>query len=538
MNRACGAAGRGSGRVWIARRVSGGSRSRRRSRAAAAATFDRDVREHGAESRRSRALRNRMRRLRGAASFPQTANPALAGGASQTRPLPRPAPASHSSLAPPAASAVRLLGMSARPSLLSKRVILASAIVVAACAGPRRGGDVETVEFWGMGREGEVVAELVPEFERRNPEIRVKVQQIPWTAAHEKLLTANVGGSLPDLAQLGNTWIPEFHVVRALEDLTPYASRSATVRRGEFFDGIWETSLIDDRLYGVPWYVDTRVLFYRTDLLREAGITEPPRNWSDWVHACAALRSASPSPQFRPMLLPTNEWPQPVVLAVNAGATFVNDDATAHFNEPGFIEAFDFYLDFFRRGDAPVVAGSQIANLHQQFGEGEFAMLITGPWNVGEMRRRLPADKQSSWTTAPIPARDGAPYPGLSIAGGSSLAIFATSKRKDAAWKFIEFLAEPAQQVRFYELSGNLPARRAAWDAPSLQNDREMKAFRAQLDHTVALPRIPEWERIATAIFEQGELAARGQFDAAEAARRLDTRVDALLDKRRWVLAR
>jgi multiple sugar transport system substrate-binding protein len=415
---------------------------------------------------------------------------------------------------------------------------IAAAACLAACAGPHSRRGVEVVEFWGMGREGEVVAELVPEFERRNPGIRVVVQQIPWTAAHEKLLTAHVGGSLPDVAQMGNTWIPEFHVVRALEDLTPYASRSVTVRRGEFFDGIWETSLIDDRLYGVPWYVDTSVLFYRSDLLREAGFDQPPRSWSEWVRVCAALRAASTNPHFHPMLLPTNEWPQPVVLAVNTGANFVADDATAHFDEPRFIEAFDFYLDFFRRGDAPVVAGSQIANLHQQFGEGEFAMLITGPWNVGEMRRRLPADKQDSWTTAPIPARDGAPWPGLSIAGGSSLAIFATSKRKEAAWKFVEFLTEPEQQVRFYELSGNLPARRAAWDAPALQRDREMKAFRAQLDRTVALPRIPEWERIATAIFEQGELAARGQFDAAEAARRLDVRVDAMLDKRRWVLAR
>jgi len=423
---------------------------------------------------------------------------------------------------------------------MTRRLVAATLVsaCLAACGGSHGGRELQVVEFWGMGREGEVVAELVPEFERRNPGIRVVVQQIPWTAAHEKLLTAHVGGSLPDIAQMGNTWIPEFQVVRALEDLTPYASRSATVRRGEFFDGIWETSLIDGHLYGVPWYVDTRVLFYWTDTLREAGFTSPPRSWSEWVAVCKALRAKSRKPNFKPMLLPTNEWPQPVVLAVNSGATFVNDDATARFDDPSFVEGFSYYLDFFRRGDAPVVAGSQIANLYQQFGEGEFAMLITGPWNVGEMRRRLPADKQGAWTTAPVPARDGAPYPGLSIAGGSSLAIFSTSKRKDAAWKFVEFLTEPAQQVRFYELSGNLPARRAAWEAPALKHDRELKAFRTQLDHTVALPRIPEWERIATAIFEEGELAARGQFDAAEGARRLDARVNAMLEKRRWVLSR
>jgi multiple sugar transport system substrate-binding protein len=49
----------------------------------------------------------------------------------------------------------------------------------------------------------------MPEFERRYPEIQVKVQQIPWSAAHEKLLTAYAGDAMPDVFQLGNTWIPE-----------------------------------------------------------------------------------------------------------------------------------------------------------------------------------------------------------------------------------------------------------------------------------------------------------------------------------------
>lgn len=423
---------------------------------------------------------------------------------------------------------------------MSKRLAafaLGCTVLATACAGPRSGRET-VVEFWGMGREGEVVSSLVPEFERRNPGIRVKVQQIPWTAAHEKLLTAHVGGSLPDIAQMGNTWIPEFHVIDALEDLTPYEERSKETHRDAFFDGIWETSLIDGRLYGVPWYVDTRVLFYRSDLMRDAGFPEPPRTWSEWVRACQALKTVSKREGFHPLLLPTNEWPQPVVLALNTGATFVTEDASARFSEPGFVRGFDFYLDFFRRGDAPAVAASQVANLYQQFAEGEFAMLVTGPWNVGEMRRRLPDERQDDWTTAPIPAPDGAAWPGLSIAGGSSLVIFESSARKDAAWRFIEFLTEPEQQIRFYELSGNLPARRAAWDDPALQADRELAAFRTQLDHTVALPRIPEWERIATAIFEQGDLAARGQFGTEEAARRLDERVDAMLEKRRWVLAR
>ena len=80
--------------------------------------------------------------------------------------------------------------------------------------------------MWAFGREGEVVAQLLPDFERRNPGLRVDVQQIPWTAAHEKLLTAFVGDAMPDLAPIGNTWVPEFQEVGALEPLDGRAAAS------------------------------------------------------------------------------------------------------------------------------------------------------------------------------------------------------------------------------------------------------------------------------------------------------------------------
>ena len=100
----------------------------------------------------------------------------------------------------------------------------------------------QVLRFWGLGREGEVVKDLVPEFERENPGIRVVVQQIPWTAAHEKLLTGFVGGSPPDLAQLGNTWIPEFAAIGALEPLDARVAASTALAPADYFEGIWKTN--------------------------------------------------------------------------------------------------------------------------------------------------------------------------------------------------------------------------------------------------------------------------------------------------------
>ena len=78
-----------------------------------------------------------------------------------------------------------------------------------------------------------------------------------------------VGRGTPDGAQLGNTWISEFAALEALEPLGPWVERSAGVDSAAYFSGIWDTNEIDGTLYGVPWYVDTRVLFYRRDILAQ-----------------------------------------------------------------------------------------------------------------------------------------------------------------------------------------------------------------------------------------------------------------------------
>jgi multiple sugar transport system substrate-binding protein len=392
---------------------------------------------------------------------------------------------------------------------------------------------VTTIEFWGLGREGEVIVEFLPQFHREHPEIRVDVQQIPWTAAHEKLLTSHVGDSFPDMAQIGNTWIPELVTLGAVVPLNARVRDSKIIHERDYFPGIWQTNVVRDELYGVPWYVDTRVLFYRTD-----AIATPPRTWSEWIATMERLKHASRDPHFFPLLMPTNEWPQPVIFAIQRGAELVSYEGEARFEDPRFLDAFSFYLGIYRRKLAPVVSNSQVANLYQQFGAGEFAMFISGPWDVGNLRDRLPPELQDKWSTAPMPAPDGTPYPGASLSGGSSLVISSRSDKQEACWKLIEFLSRPEIQMRFYELSGDLPAHRDAWKTPKLANDPQIAAFRTQLDRTAALPRVPEWENVATSIFEYGQLAARGRYDAREAARQLDRKVDTMLEKRRWVLSR
>lgn len=384
------------------------------------------------------------------------------------------------------------------------------------------------ITLWALGVEGEVVAGLVPAFERAHPGLRVRIQQIPWSAAHEKLLTAFVGESLPDVFQLGVTWIPEFAALGALE---PLSSR-ADALRSDHFDGVWDANVIDGALVALPWYVDTRLLFQRRDLFAAAGVSEMPRTWDAWRDALAQVQHSLGADRHA-LFAPPTEWELPVVQALSRGASLLRDgDRFGNFQSDAFRAAFAFHLSLYERGLAARGGAGATASLYRDFAEGWFASFLSGPWNLGQLAERLPPELADAWATAPVPGVD-ADHPGVSIAGGASLAIRNGTPKADAAWKLVAWLAEPTQQIALYRSAGDLPPRRSTWADPALADDARVAAFRAQLESVRALPKVPEWERIAAAIGRHTEAAIRGETPPDAALAALDRDVDRILQKRR-----
>jgi multiple sugar transport system substrate-binding protein len=419
---------------------------------------------------------------------------------------------------------------------LAARWILA-ACMLGACSGAEAREQRVTLRFWAMGAEGENVQQLVREFEQQHPNVDVRVQQIPWTAAHEKLLTAYVGNVTPDLAQLGNTWVPELQAVDAIEPLDKYVAQSDIVKAKGVFPGIWDTNVLNDTLFAVPWYVDTRVLFYRKDILKAAGYDSIPQSWSEWRAAMQAIQKKAGTRQWA-IFLPTNEWMQPTVLGLQNGSPILKDGGRyGAFEDAPFRGAYEFYVGLFRDGLAPVAGNNDIANAYQEFARGTFAMWITGPWNIGEFQRRLPPEMQQSWATAPLPGPQGAAS-GVSNAGGSSLVLFKGSAHPKEAWELIEFLSKPDIQRRFYHLTGDLPAQIDAWQDTSLAGNRYAAAFYTQLQRVRPTPKVPEWEFITSKIIDVSELSIRGGMSTDRALATLDAQVNRILEKRRWILAR
>ncbi|MBW8881448.1 MAG: sugar ABC transporter substrate-binding protein, partial [Asticcacaulis sp.] len=386
-----------------------------------------------------------------------------------------------------------------------------------------------TLRVWAMGVEGEGLIPFARDFERSHPGTRVRVQALPWSAAHEKLLTAFAADDLPDIIALGNTWVAEFAALNALEPLDERLKSSA-IRFDRFFDGARSSVTIDDKILGVPWYVDTRLLFYRDDLLRRAGFGAPATNWADWDKQLTALSGPNRDGKYG-LLMPINEYEPLVALCLQAGAPLLLDDGTrGGFAQPAVRNAFAYAASLYERGFAARLMHSEVTDYYSAFARGDFVFMITGPWNLGEFARRLPPALGDTWKTALLPGPNG---PGAASAGGVSMCLTRASKHKDLAFRFIEHMCTTDQQATFYKATGDLPPDRAAWSVPGLIDDARVRPFFAQLNLAKPVPRVPEWERIANEMTAALERIVRGQAGLDAALKGLDEFAWTTLAKRR-----
>ncbi|OHD05804.1 extracellular solute-binding protein [Sphingopyxis sp. RIFCSPHIGHO2_12_FULL_65_19] len=392
--------------------------------------------------------------------------------------------------------------------------------------GARRDG---ALTIWAMGNEGANLPALLKTLTLPAAMPPIEVQPLPWTAAHEKLLTGFAGGSLPAIGQVGNSWIAEMAAIGALAPVPP----SAQPILADQFAAVVDTNRIAGKIWAVPWYVDTRLQFYRKDLFARAGHAAPPADWTGWKAALHQVKRQAGEGNYA-LLYPLNEYEQLTTLALSAGARMLRDNgARGAFSDPEFKAALAFYKSLFDERLAPMASAAQISNVWNEFARGYFSTFLSGPWTIGDMENRLPAAMRGKWGTAPNPGPNGI---GSAAPGGSSLVVFAGTENPGAAWDVLTGLLSPAAQLDFHALTGSLPARRSVWQAAGLASDPAVAPFATQLDRATPLPKVPEWERIVTEMQVVAERMVRGQYGVDEAAAEIDRRADRLLEKRRWML--
>jgi multiple sugar transport system substrate-binding protein len=380
------------------------------------------------------------------------------------------------------------------------------------------GSATGNLTVWAMGTEGENLPKLTKSFEQANPGVKVTVTPIPWDAAHNKFTTAITAQSLPDAAMVGTTWMGEFADLGAL-DPTPSGIDTAG-----FFPGALDTTKVGGTSYGVPWYVETRLVFYRKDLAAKAGVSTPPTDW-DGLKAMAKAMKEKAGAKYGINLQPggTGSWQTVMPFAWSAGASITKDgDKEFTLDTPQMQEGLKYYQSFFTEK----LAGTDLPpnQTEAQFVSGQVPMFISGPWMVGSVAK-VGGDKiKPNIGVFQLPKNKTA----TSFVGGSNFVVFKNGKNKDSAWKLVKFLSDAKTQAEWFKLSADLPAMKTAWQDPSIATDPLLPVFGKQLEDAKAPPAIVNWEQVATAFDAEVEKMAKAGQSPADTAKAIQAKASSI----------
>jgi multiple sugar transport system substrate-binding protein len=366
------------------------------------------------------------------------------------------------------------------------------AAIVAGCGG----GDENTVDtsgkakgtitVWAPGVEGEKLPVLARDFEKANPGVKVKVTPIAIDAAHNKILTSIAGNKTPDVAWVGSTWMGEFSKTGALDKVP------SSIDMDQFFDGARDAVTVDGTPYGVPWHVETRLLYYRTDVAEKAGITSPPKTWDELKDMARAMQDKGGAKYG--INLSSNNWQEWAPFVWQNGGDIAEGDKYT-LTSPEAVEATAFFKSFFDEKLTPPNT-PQGFDIVPAFVRGTHPMFFSGPWHMGLIKEAGGKGFDKKWTIAKMPAEKTA----TSFVGGGELAVFKNSDNREAAWKFVEYLSKPEVQAKFYQVAADLPSNQSAWDLPQLADDPKLKLFGEQLEDAKTAPVFPTWEQFATSL--------------------------------------
>ena len=365
-----------------------------------------------------------------------------------------------------------------------------------------------TINVWAMGTEGEKLQDFVKDFESANPDATVKVTAVPWEAAHDKISAAIASGKTPDVSLIGTTWMGEFAKAGGL-DPTP----DGLVKDSDFYDGAWGSTVVGNTSYGVPWYVETRVLHYRTDLAKTAGWDKAPTTWDELSKFAADLKKSGV--KYPVSLQPgqTGSWQTVLPFAWSNGAKVTNGSGTEYsIDSPQMSEALAYYKSFFDKGYSQTRMLDP-GELENGFAKGTYGSFISGPWHIGLVEDAgLTKDK---YAVAPLPGKDSGP--GTSFTGGGDLAVFKDARNRDGAWKLVRWLSDAQNQSKWYDTVKDLPAVKSAWQSGDLAGDQQLQVFGRQLDSAEAPPAVPSWEQVASVIDGDVEKAVKGSVPTSDA---------------------
>ncbi|MEV5526234.1 ABC transporter substrate-binding protein [Streptomyces prunicolor] len=360
-----------------------------------------------------------------------------------------------------------------------------------------------TITFWDNngGVRTDIWKQIIADFEKKNPDIKVKYVGIPAASAQSKYDTAIQGGGLPDVGGVGTAVLAEVAVQGALEPLDSRLKSSSL--NGKLSQNLLDVSKSaggGDTLYQIPTSANNGTLWYRTDLFKAAGL-DAPTTWSKFYAAADKLTDKAKN-KFGFTIRGGEGSIAPALDAVygQTGITsFWNGDKTT-VNDPKNVAALAKYVGLFKKDTPSADLNNDFTKMVAQWDSGTIGMLSH---NLGSYQDHLKALGADKFKGIPNPTQDDGTRVQISNPV-DGLSLFKSSKNKDAAWKFIEFAVSAAENSKYNESAGQVPANTdaagAAWIQKSEPTELAAAALNGASTKIVQLPYyLPDWNTISKA---------------------------------------
>jgi len=372
---------------------------------------------------------------------------------------------------------------------------------------------------------------IIADFEKANPDIDVEYVGIPAADYQSKVETAIQGGGLPDVGGVGAAMIASFSAQKVLEPVDDRLAKSSLDGKlnEDMLTSLKAAGGVDDTLYSVPTSANNGVLYYRTDLFKKAGLDEPT-TWERFYEAAEKLTNAKKN-QFGYTI---RGGAGSIAQALDAmygqsGITsFWNGDKTT-VNDPKNVEALEKYAALYKRDTPSADLNNDFTKMVAQWDSGTIGMLNH---NLGSYQDHVKSLGVEKFRGVPQPIGPSGKRVQVSNPV-DGIGLFKSSKNKEAAWKFIEFAVSYAENSKFNESAGQVPANneaaKDAWIAKAEPTKLAAAALNDGSTTIVQLPYyLPDWGTISKADNEPNfQKVLLGKMSAKDF---LDTLADQLND--------
>ena len=371
------------------------------------------------------------------------------------------------------------------------------------------------VEFWTMQLQPQFTnyfKSLIASFESQNPGIKVSWVDVPWTAMENKILTAVSAKTPPDVVNLNPDFASQLAGRNAWLDLDAKLSNEV---RSSYLPNIWKASTLNDKSFGIPWYLTTRLTIYNTDLLKQAGINKPPATYPELAQVAQQIKDKTGKYAFFVTFVPQDAG-EVLESFAQMGVTLVDAGGKAAFNSPQGKAVFEYWVDLYKKGLLPKETLTQghrhAVDLYQA---GETALLFSGGEFLENIGKNAPAIAKVSATAPQITGENGKKNVAV-----MNVVIPRDSKQPDAALKFALFLTNDENQLSFAKAANVLPStvksladsyfKDAPANASALDQARVISAQELQ-QAEVLTPRLKDIKLLQKAIYENLQAAMLGE---------------------------